>query len=248
MKFSYIIGFRKKDEKRFENLICVLDWLFKNKDETFEVIVVEQDSEKKCDLKRYDCNHLFIHNDKSFNRGWGFNVGALNTNSDIFVFADCDIFLKWNCLLNAIQHCDTYWDAIDPKGIIYDLIYQNYDLEKSLQNGEFSIRSRVNFSGGICVIRKGAFFKINGWDEEFIGWGCEDDCMSHKIGKMLDKSKRIKFPIFHLYHEKIKKNEEEYNNNVLILKQIVKMNEKQLFEYYKNKKIGKKDKYTNNYS
>lgn len=42
-EFSYIIGFKKQDD-RIANINCVLDWLKKNRNTTsFEIIVVEQD-------------------------------------------------------------------------------------------------------------------------------------------------------------------------------------------------------------
>ena len=56
----------------------------------------------------------------------------------------------------------------------------------------------------MCAINREDFFKINGYDEKFIGWGAEDDDLGrrlYKIGTAGFNPFRDEFAI-HIYHEK----------------------------------------------
>jgi len=67
VNFSYIIGFRN-DNSRIINLNCVLKWLEVLKEQfnvKFEIIIVEQDKEKKlCENEVY--KHIYIYNQGSY--------------------------------------------------------------------------------------------------------------------------------------------------------------------------------------
>lgn len=248
-EFSYIIGYRKNNNRE-KNLESVLEWLNENRiNNNFEIIIVEQDIEKKCSFK--NCKHIFVYNKNVYNRSLGFNVGALKSNSEVLIFADCDILMKWENLMNSVEHCKTYWEAINPKGQWFDLSISQFDVKKDIKDFPFSLRKGFNFCSGITLMRKEAFFKINGWDEDLRGWGAEDNIMSIKIQKMLDRYKTIKFPIFHLHHQineqdifdqklkyELNSKHEFFNENMEKINIIKNLDKNQLFDYYKNKKIG----------
>lgn len=233
MLFSYIITYRASTEERINNLKTVLSSL-KKINSHFEIILVEQDCFSKAVFEN-NIKHIFIKNNFEFNRSWGFNVGAKNSDTNILVFADSDIMMRSDNFLNAIEHCETYWNAINPKG------FRVLEQQKNVVS-----ERKCNFCGGICIIKKDVFFKINGWDEDFEGWGGEDDVMEIKITKMLDKTKTINFDVYHLYHQSIAAKaelSENYKNNLTIIEKIKDMNKDELFQYYSNKKIGNINKY-----
>lgn len=243
LEFSYILGYRQTSSVyREKNLKTVLDWLnndFKNV--KFEIILVEQDSEPKIKLDLpCNCKTVFAYNNSHYNRSWGLNIGANFSLSDILVFADSDLLIKSNELLECVRLCKNGFDAVDPKGKVFAM----YENEKDLFDPKkFEIRKGINFSGGICVFKKNKFFEIFGWDEDITGWGGEDDVMTHKIKKMLERFKQMKFSVFHLFHTATSKDRNKLNDNLKILYKIREMKKEELIKHYKDRKIGQVDKY-----
>lgn len=242
-EFSYIIGYRYASSMfRENNLKIVLNWLEKDfSKHKFEIILVEQDIESKINfVLPSNCKHILVYNDSHYNRGWAFNVGAKFSSSEVLIFSDTDLLIKAEELLISIELCRNKFDAVDPKGKVFAM----YKGEKNFFNPDkFEIRKGINFSGGICVFKKTEFFKIFGWDEDLQGWGGEDDVMTHKMKKMLKFLKKTNFNIFHLFHTATSKNNERLRENVKILYKIRTMEKEQLIDYYKDRKIGRVDKY-----
>lgn len=242
--FSYILPYRQTTEKRKNNLKTILNFLDKNSKNNFEIILVEQDDTTKIDFSLpKNCKHIFAVNKSHFNRSWAFNIGAKISLSETLVFADCDLFFDFNEFLECCKLCKKQYDAIDPKGENKVLALSS---EGNIEKHEtFYVRKGVSFAGGICLINKSKFFDIGGWDEDFVGWGAEDDVMSYKIKKTLSNFVSLGLKIFHLYHENafFTKNINAYNNNVKILKKVRLMDKQQIIEYYRDREIGNVNKY-----
>ena len=91
-------------------------------------------------------------NNKLFNRGVLINIGFLNTNSNFIITHDVD--------LNPTD-----------KSIPF------YNINKSI----FGIyTSSSNTLGGIVKISKEHFNKINGFPNNYWGWGCEDKALQNR--------------------------------------------------------------------
>ena len=234
MKFSYIIGYRQACESRRKNFEKVIENLEKNKS-NFEVIVVEQDETQKLPGNLF-YKHIFAYNKGLYNRSWAFNIGAKFSESNVLIFADCDIMIDFNDLQEAIEQCKAY-DTIDPKKRVID-----YNEDGSLG----AIRNGVVFSGGIVLINKQAFYKVNGWDEEFVGWGGEDNAMTIKLHRFLTY-KRLDFDVFHLYHNdrftSAPRHEMYFRLNEAKWKNLEKMSNEQMIDKYKDVLIGDENKY-----
>lgn len=242
--FSYIIGYRKNNERE-KNLNIVLQYISKFNIDNFEIILVEQDKDSKINFELpKNCKHIFVFNDGNFNRSWGFNVGSKFSKFEKIVFADSDLLIKLEDLKFCLDKLD-YFDCINPKGKVLNLDKSEEDF---INPKKFVERGGTNFSGGICLFKKEKFNLINCWDEKIEGWGGEDDLMTYKINKMLCEKtiSQYNFTIIHLFHEGIKvvpKNEKYYQENLKHLKYIRTLNSEQLFDYYKDKSFGNIEKY-----
>jgi predicted glycosyltransferase involved in capsule biosynthesis len=241
MRFSYIINYRNRVD-RSVNLDAVLKWLYPKRD-NFEIIVVEQLNmvSEKSELIQCDY-HVTIHNPGAFNRSWGFNVGSRAAVSDIFIFADCDIVLKWEHLLSAVALCESGIQAVDPKGEVLDLETSIYNPDSEPAPIDFSRRPGTVFAGGICVMAKRAFNQIGGFDEDCRGHGGEDDIMQVKIKRMLGNTERLNFPVYHLKHV-IDREREHYQKNCERLNEVRGMERDSLYAMYSKRLIGDRDKY-----
>jgi glycosyltransferase involved in cell wall biosynthesis len=240
MRFSYILAYRMTED-RDTNLKEVLNWLSLQYNNNFEVLLVEQDKESKIDFKLPDfCKHIFLYNESYFNKSWAYNVGALNSSSDILIFADTDILIDFNNLLYCVELCEDEYDSVDPKGRVLALAKG----EKNYFNpSKYAIRDSIVHAGGLFLISKIAFFKVNGWDEDMMGWGGEDDLMSHKISASIPKRIKLSFDIYHIYHRPSSIVRDVYDKNLSVLRNIRSMGEEALYAYYKGKVIGDSSRY-----
>jgi len=158
MKYSIIICYRDR-QAHLDITVPRLKEVFKDKDH--EIIVVEQVDNKK------------------FRRGNLFNVGAKYATGDILIFHDVDHYPADNV---------KYWNDTSEVFLpIQRVIYVYNDLtEKPLEEvpgGYRHFRNGVddNFYGGIEVFTKEAFFKVNGYNHLYVGWGFEESDLRERV-------------------------------------------------------------------
>lgn len=231
MKNSYIISYRESTEYRKKNLISILNYLSWVIDSESEIILVEQDSESKInwlkDIKKSEkINHIFIKNSEIFNKGWGYNIGALNANGEVLIFHDSDIIIKldsYRYCLSVLHNLQSKYDVVNPYNKIYymdesqstNFINQNYNFNNLPFNDH--IEPGV-VSGGIFMIKKDKFLNIKGFDEECYGYGHEDTIFDIKMKLMECNIFTLNNLCVHIFHDKsvdnyydyIEKNENMY--------------------------------------
>lgn len=254
----YIIGHRssKNDSSRDRNLKAVLMWLKANF--PFEVLVVEQDSAEtsvKRLVESFGFRYKFLYNSGFYNRSWAFNVGVSMTEKSFIVCADNDVFMMPSqlkeSLLGLMMH-----ESISPKNTAIDLSESMTQRFAQDCNASFTItaegRFGINFSSMLVAFRRHSYFRIGGWDENFRGWGGEDDAQTFKIKKIL-KCFEFQNPAFHLNHSRNQAtgngtpHHQLYKNNVDILNRVSSYNEAELNMYISNLLVvnGNENKYRN---
>lgn len=158
MKYSVIICYRDR-EQHLNTLLPRLREVFPADDS--EIIVVEQND-----------------NDK-FLRGNVFNAGAQVAKGDILVFHDVDHY-----------PADVEYEL--PEGVdmwlpIKRVTYVDENLDPlpmdEVPSGYRHFKDSVdtNFYGGVSVFRREAFFKINGFNSLYRGWGLEDADLRERV-------------------------------------------------------------------
>ena len=232
---SIIISYRESSEERRYNLKCLLDYYSHIQDGKTEIIIVEQDDISKINwLSEIKGNqyikHIFVQNDGIFNKGWGYNIGAKNAKSDIFIFSDSDIFIKPRTLNGAVNKLSSF-DVINPyKSVIFLDKVSSENFKKS----NYTVVDTIKFkpvlhtiiTGGIFLMKKEAFFKLKGFDEDCYGYGHEDDILDEKIRKFQLKVQVLNDTAIHMHHES------SVNNNDLYYS-FIEINKKLYSEYQK---------------
>jgi hypothetical protein len=140
---------------------------------------------------------------KPFNRGLMLNIGVdiLFNKVDYIIIHDVDYF----CL---DENCYKY-------SITGNLIKNNsYFKAKKQQMNENNYKG---FSGGCWIFLKHDYVKINGYGNNFWGWGSEDDSLMVRCSKKKINIKRKDFSWKELYHKTTKNNHEYYNHNLKML-------------------------------
>jgi predicted glycosyltransferase involved in capsule biosynthesis len=245
--FTYIIGYRHKLD-RLANLKRVIDWV--SGFNGIELIIVEQDKSPKLpafSLKGF--RYIFTKSDLPFNKSWAFNVGTKYSNTNIIIFGDSDLIMDPQEFINSVKLLEQY-ESVNPYNRVIDLNPEEnglgIDILKKINRpgrGETDIQ-KVPIAGGIIMFRKDSIFKIGGFDQSFIGWGAEDDLVSHKIKQLLTY---IEVPgrCYHLYHEKAKPDMMFYQRNLQLLNKLVNFNKEDLQRYIvqSSPKFGFKNTY-----
>lgn len=158
MKYSVIICYRDREE----HLRILAPRLREVFGDEAEIIVVEQDDEDR------------------FLRGQLFNVGAKYAKGDILVFHDVDHY-PVDVNYEPPEGVDvwlpvkrvTFVDNAKLKELPELLIPSGY---RHFKNGVDD-----DFYGGVEVFRREAFFRINGFNSLYRGWGLEDADIRERI-------------------------------------------------------------------
>lgn len=246
--FTYIIAYRHKID-RLQNLRRVLDWI--NGFSGVEVIIVEQDKHSKISHLNLKARHIFTRSNLPFNKSHAFNVGTRYAKTDIIVFGDSDLIMHPEDFIKALNALNSY-DMINPYNSVIDLNYQenSFPLEQIVKinrpgRGETDIQ-KVPLCGGICIFRRSSLHRIAGWNEDFIGWGGEDDFQSIKVKHFLNWTE-MSSKCYHFYHDKAIPDAKFYQRNLNLLNKLANLSKEEHERAIQNAstKVGMKNKYDN---
>ena len=246
--FTLIIAYRHKID-RLQNLKRTIDWALGFNG--IELIIVEQDKSPK--LPAYTLKgfkYIFTKSVLPFNKSLAFNVGVKYSTTGAIVFGDADLIMDPNNFIQGLKLLEQY-ECVNPYNKVIDLEPQEngqpFDYLNKINRpgrGETDIQ-KTPIAGGIIMFRKESIQKIGGFDEGFIGWGGEDDWVSHKVKRMLNWTE-IPNRCYHLYHEKVKPDMIYYQRNLQLLNKLVNFQPEELKRYIMSTypKFGFKNTYS----
>jgi predicted glycosyltransferase involved in capsule biosynthesis len=246
--FTFVIGYRHKID-RFNNLKRTLDWI--NGFAGVDVILVEQDTHSKISHLPLKARHIFLKSDKPYNRSWAFNVATKLSKSNVIVFSDSDLIMDPNQFIEGLKAIQQY-EMVSPYNSVLDLDpkesnYQLQDLVKINRPGRGETdNQKINICGGISIFRKDAIQRIAGWNEDFIGWGGEDDFQAIKVENFLTHT-TLPYKCYHLYHNREAPNQNGYQRTLQLLQTLKNLSKDDLVKTinFSLSKIGMINKYDN---
>ena len=174
-------------------LLPRLEELFDSKD--YEIIIAEQDNNEK-----FQKNSLY-------------NLAAVRAKGDIFIFHDVDYYPVEDISYDTKVDVPFY-----PVGKVLFLNENNQprkieDIPAGYRNFHVTVGDH---SGGVFVLSKELFFKTNGLNPFFKGWGKEDDATRDRLRFLGYNWRRNHDALFYaLYHEDSKPsdNDSDFINN-----------------------------------
>jgi predicted glycosyltransferase involved in capsule biosynthesis len=219
-KITYVIAYQHKPD-RLLNLRRVLEWL--QPFQGLEILIVEQDNKSKISELNLRAKHIFIKSNMPFDKSWAFNVATKYVTTPIIIFGDSDLVMHPQAFIQAVQQLDFY-DCVNPYNSVVDLTPQEsqMDLNTILQinrigRGEAADDiQKVPLCGGIIMFKKEKLYEIGGANEDFIGWGCEDNYLDIMVKNFLTYT-TLPNRCYHLYHEKAQIDMKLYQRNLQIL-------------------------------
>lgn len=183
-RVSFIIGHR--GAARVPLLLKTIETIAAQRDVAIECIVVEQSSQKSLELRdwvRYV--HTPVAEGTPYNRAATFNAGAKVARAPLIVLHDNDMLVPESYAAELVRRHQAGAEFIDLKRFVFYL-------------SEHKVVQNVH--GGSVAADREAYFAIGGFDEEFVGWGGEDNefwerAMTRPVWNY------GYLPMLHLWHE-----------------------------------------------
>jgi hypothetical protein len=208
-KITFVIPIFNLKDERLENFKFILSKICKITD---HILVVEQVSDKRktSDAKRYTkelgIDHLAIQvsNDDRIHKSKLINAGTREIDTEFVWVNDADCYLKFK---DIIENNDFNHNFIQPYTISKNLLE---DDSSALRSGKsvdinFDVKTDtlISLYGALSFIfRKKAFIDIGGMDENFVGFGFEDNDLCYRVfRKSFDQFAIFKNYGIHLWHE-----------------------------------------------
>jgi hypothetical protein len=209
---DFIFPFRYDSDKRKENLISVLEY-YKTYFWQSGFIVSEQGTEQTVGIDGF--NYVFTKKELPHNQSKCINDGIRLSNKKYVCVVDSDIILlSYHNIHEAVK-------SMVLGELEYSLPYTEcYDLPK------FKIRRpwKGLCIGGIFIIDREKFIAAGMNNEEFVGWGREDDERHHRLLRNDLKFKRYNGTIMHLEHPEQQELIQTGKSNLDLLKKITNDN------------------------
>jgi hypothetical protein len=202
----YIYTFYSTDDCRLRNFKASIEQL-KTVDPTADICVVEQNGFTTIPSVTY--HHRVDINDSKFHKTYLLNYAVKNhAEYTHYVMIDADSWIDAGVVDNIRNHCD---DA--PLVFPYaTCVYLNdAQTRRKCRHEIVDIPLRYNANipitrqtGLINCFSKETYEQVGGFDEEFVGWGAEDDAFVFKIRRVTGK-KELRCQggaVLHLWHKK----------------------------------------------
>jgi len=202
---SFLIGHRGTD--RLPHLLATLRSIASQKNVSFECIVVEQDQEPliRDELPDWVRYHFCLtpYSTYSYNRSWAFNEAARIAKGAVLILHDNDMLIPEQYGAGAYDLFRCGYEVAQLKRFVFYLT--QHTSQHILKTSHFHRRARSEqvienlCGGGSIAISRSVYWDIGGMDEEFVGWGGEDEefwdrCRARKVWGFSC------FPLVHIWH------------------------------------------------
>jgi hypothetical protein len=201
---TFVIGHRGM--ARLPHLLLTLRSIAGQASTRLDCVVVEQDREPRArpylpSWVRYVHTPL-PNEDMAYSRAWAFNVGARVSRGRLLVLHDNDLLVPARYAAALVERHREGYEIVNLKRFVIYLsethtaqVFQGAPLDAQppasiVQNAE---------AGGSIGVDRQVYFALGGLDEEFIGWGGEDNEFWDRAS-----TRRVypfgHLPLVHLWH------------------------------------------------
>jgi hypothetical protein len=263
---TFVTHLRYDSPDRLKNLETVINYLATNLAD-IKFIFIEDDKEHNKAFDTFPflkgiTSFSFVKNDSTYYRTRALNIGMKMAKSDIVVSMDTDCIVPIEsikaCAKSLREGATVAWPYngyfIDTSFELHDnFIKTSYDYDYLLSglDGNFKLPLVNTYkgyhvrctdtthlgTGGFVMFNREKFLSIGGYNENFIGWGCEDNEILRRIDILGHKHFRDTRPeaiCFHLFHRAAERAENPFfNANSSEIHKIQAMDKQQLEEYMK---------------
>ena len=135
-------------------------------------------------------------------KGWAVNIAVSRTDADVLAIVDADLFIDPAVLTEAVELAPTV------PFVVPHITVHRFDEESTaaLYAGRPQPRTLTKrpyeglVGGGMVVLTRQAFDKVDGMDERFLFWGSEDIVFGMALETLVGPHHRLFGELWHLYH------------------------------------------------
>jgi GT2 family glycosyltransferase len=204
-RISCVIPFR--DINRKLSIITVLGNIRSQLYPDIEIIMTEEDDFPKATNAEFlPAKYVFTsgQHGAAFNKSKAFNIGVELCTSDWLVLHDADTLAPNNYFklvgetLSEVESCH----------LCNQVLYLNAETTRTVNStgtiGQPLCSHIVDyFEGGTIACHRKAYWKIGGFAEEVVGYGCEDNDFYYRLSKTCTWRENRCFDLLHLQHDRI---------------------------------------------
>jgi hypothetical protein len=230
MNIAIIIGVRiGEDRHRFRNAFTVLRALSNQsaRRDQYAIVLVEQDKERSFCLDAEPMVDLALWDDWDgpYNRSRAFNRGyeaawrsQLIGDDAILCFLDADLMIGSGWIVEcANQMCSLKADALLPYTTV-DYLSRTGTAQMFAGCDDPDVERRAKSAvGGVIWVTAQMFEKVGGYDDNFEGWGAEDNDFYLRLLEATEVLRMDRL-ILHLWHPRPVVDQEGYEKNIELLK------------------------------
>ena len=202
--FTIIIPW-KYSKERFPLLNNVLTCIEKqDKTIQYQIILVEHvninDVPPIC-IRRHHLDHISVSSNQDFNKSWLMNVGAKLAKYPYLVFIDADTIFGNDFFKKIAERIEDRWRVF--------FCWESLIAEAGRDNPkERIIQPHMTMAmGGIWCIESLLYWNVGGMNENFFGYGGEDNEMFERIAAVigyLPCQSMMHYTLTHQYHHWVK--------------------------------------------
>jgi hypothetical protein len=261
---TFVTHLRYDNPDRIQNLNTIINYYGTNiKNSKFIFVEDDKEHNKAFNSVKFIKNStkfLFVENNSTYYRTRALNIGMKMATHDVVVSLDTDCIVPINSIMNCydalMADATVAWpyngyfiDVGEPLrseiinsqfnyGDILQRLDGKYKLPLTSVYKQFLVRCTDNDhlgTGGIVMFNRQKFLSIGGYNEKFIGWGCEDNEIVSRIDILNHKKFRdtnAQAICFHLYHRSAERAENPFfEQNSIDWHKIKAMNKDELEKY-----------------
>jgi hypothetical protein len=196
---TFVIPFR--GEERLPLLSATVASLRAQSDVAVECVVVEQDSRATATTMP-DVRHVHLEDSGPWRKASALNVGVAHARAPVVICHDADILVPRGYAREVLRVLADGFDVAQIGRLLFyvdEAITSRILRERTLTGRETPARVKQNWPGGSIAIRRDTYWDIGGFDDQFVGWGGEDN-------EFLDRCLGVRFwrygylPLVHLWH------------------------------------------------
>tara|TARA_R110002124_G_scaffold253042_1_gene418430 strand:+ start:2016 stop:2750 length:735 start_codon:yes stop_codon:yes gene_type:complete len=185
----------------------------------------------------FPVSHVW-HEDVGFTKAIILNKAIAKTEGDYIIQVDGDCIMHSNFIEDhltfASKNCYLYGSRVNIQKPYLDALYKNQQVQFSPFSKGIKKRTRAiyspflsqfyksnhqfskKFRGCNTSYFKSDFIEVNGYNEDFKGWGREDSELALRFFNKGLKSRRLRYRgiVYHIYHHEKSKSRLELNNNI----------------------------------
>lgn len=210
---SVVIPMGGEDAKgrRLRNLTETLGCIHRQTFTDYEVIIVEEVFNGNIIFEDMNVDqYIQVEGDKNGNRSWTRNIGANVASGDRLLQMDGDILFETDYFQRIIDDKRPWfvaWDTcfrLTKKGA--EEFTLDEDINKLFHNRDYAygaIHPTDVGCAGFCnyFSRDFYFNKLGGYNENFFGWGGEDNDIALRARKIVGRLQDFSYTIYHQPHE-----------------------------------------------